>query len=79
MKNHCTVCDGRLGMWERMWGRFDHPACRAGPTAEHPAPPGPDVNSINPAKTTEPRKGLGIAFRDPAILAASEGKGISAL
>jgi len=79
MKNHCTVCDGRLGLWERMWGRFDHPACRSGSTAKHPAPPGPSTDSIFPAKTTVPGKGLEIAFRDPAILPASEGKGITAM
>jgi len=41
MKNYCTVCHGRLDMWERMWGRFDHPTCRSGNTAKHPAPLAP--------------------------------------
>ena len=79
MKNRCTVCDGRLDMWERMWGRFDHPTCRSGSTAKHPAPPGPSTDSIGPTKTTAPRKGLEIAFGDPAFLPASEGKGIPAM
>jgi hypothetical protein len=79
MKNHCTVCGGRLDMWERMWGRFDHPTCRSGSTAKHPAPYSPDTNSIVPAKTTVPGKGMGIAFRDLAVLPSTEGKGISAM
>lgn len=79
MKNYCTVCGGRLHMWERMWGRFDHPTCRSGSTAKHPAPPGPCANSIIPAKTTVSGKGLGIAFSDPAILPDTEGTRISAM
>jgi hypothetical protein len=79
MKNYCTVCDGRLDMWERMWGRFDHRTCRSGSTAKHPAPPGPYANSIIPAKTTVPGKGLGMAFRDPAILPGPEETQISAM
>jgi hypothetical protein len=29
MRSHCTVCGGRLELWERVWGRFDHPSCRS--------------------------------------------------
>jgi len=79
MKNHCTVCDGRLGMWERVWGRFDHPTCRSGSTAKRPALPGPSTDSTVPAKTTAPGKGLEIAFRDPGILPVSEVKAIPAI
>ena len=79
MRTHCTVCAGRLDMWERMWGRFDHPTCRSGSIGKHPEPPGPDSTSVVPAKTTVPGERLGIAFSDPAILPASEGKGMSAM
>ena len=79
MKNYCTVCGGRLHVWERMWGRFDHLPCRSGSTAKNPAPPGPYANPIIPAKTTVPGKGLGIAFRDPAILPGTEEIRISAM
>jgi len=79
MKNHCTVCDGRLDMWERMWGRFDHPTCRSGSTPKHSAPPGPSANSLVPAKTAVPGKEVGIAFRYLAVLPGAEGKEISAL
>jgi hypothetical protein len=79
MRKHCTVCDGRLGMWERMWGRFDHPTCRSGSTAKHPAPPGPSTDSIVPERTAVPGKGMGIAFSDLAVLPGTEEKEISAL
>jgi len=72
MKNYCTVCDGRLNIWDRLWGRFDHPTCRSSSTAKDPAPPGPHANSIIPAKTTDPGQGLGIGFRDPAIFPGTE-------
>jgi hypothetical protein len=72
MKNHCTVCDGRLDIWERIWGRFDHAACRSSSTAKHPAPPGPYRISNVPTETTAPEKGLGIVFRDTAILSSTE-------
>lgn len=79
MKNHCTVCDGRLHMWERMWGRFDHPTCRSRSTAKHTVPSGPSANSLVPARTAVPGKGMGIAFRNLADLPGTEGKEISAL
>jgi hypothetical protein len=29
MRKCCAVCGERLGLWERVWGRFDHARCRA--------------------------------------------------
>lgn len=79
MRNHCTVCDGRLDLLQRMWGRFDHPSCRSRSTAKLPAPPGPSTNSLVPAKSTVAGIRMGIALKDLAVLSGTEGKDISVL
>jgi len=77
MKNHCTVCDGQLDIWERLWGRFDHPACRSGNTAVPPAPPGPYPQAVVPAKTALPIR-LRIGLRTLQVFAALREHGYAA-
>jgi hypothetical protein len=65
MRNCCTVCDGGLQIWERVWGRVDHPSCRFKGTAKKPVPPASYAKSPVRAITITPGGELGIGFSNP--------------
>jgi len=78
MRNCCSVCDGRLQIWERVGDRVDHPSCRFKGTAMKPVPSASYPKSPFTAITIAPRGELGMGFKNVTALPGTEGAVVSA-
>jgi hypothetical protein len=65
MRNCCTVCHGRLHIWQRVWGRVDHPSCRSKSMEKKPVPRASYAKSPVTTIRITPGGELGIGFSNP--------------
>ncbi len=70
MRNYCTVCGGRLQVWERVWGRLDHASCRSEDTAKKAVVPASYAQASASTIAIMPGGELGIRFSNPTSLSS---------
>jgi hypothetical protein len=72
MRNCCSVCGRRLQVWERLWGRVDHPTCRSKSTAKNPIVSSSYAKSPVTAITPTAEDEIGMEFNHAATLPRTE-------